>query len=489
MFSKRGLIALSVILFLLAGALRFSRLGAWPFAGDETATFDETDSLFKKSTASPESQIDRLPRMVPLAHSVHQLGYVLFGRNEFGSRVMPALLGTLTVLVIFLALQRPMGRPTALATALLVAVWPEHLFQSQQNRFYMTTWFFSSLCLLAGSWALEKRSAFLVLLACLAAFAAVLCHTLQIVLLGGLFLGILTSALAEKRPMPWSLLATVALAGLGIVCFVFWYVVPLGRGWNTGEGWGYGTSRSLLGSLSQVGWPTVILAALGALTVVKERTAQGWYWLTAAATWFAAGFVLPPFVRYHPSYVFPMALGVFVLAGSAVGSIYECLQRRGQVIACAWMFAACALNLPGLVSHFRDGSRYDYRTAARYVAEHWRPGDRIAATSPGLLAYYAPVCDQAVGISSWDPLPGVRELSDAPGRLWIVLRVGRGGHPEPVRKWLRTHCRQELEVRKPRFDYYDYIVEVYLHSRAPEGAITKTTTVPGGRSGALASKE
>ncbi len=39
---------------------------------------------------------------------------------------------------------------------------------------------------------------------------------------------------------------------------------------------------------------------------------------------------------------------------------------------------------------------------------------------------------------------------------------------EDVRRWLGTHCSQELVVKKLRFDYYDNIVEVFLHEPSRE---------------------
>src|SRR3954451_8008525 len=89
-------------LLLLAGGLRFYRLGEWSLAGDETATFEEVDSLFQRLPAASNGQIDNLPRLIPLAHATLDLGYQAFGRSEWGCRVLPALLGTLNVGLFYL---------------------------------------------------------------------------------------------------------------------------------------------------------------------------------------------------------------------------------------------------------------------------------------------------------------------------------------------------------------------------------------------------
>src|SRR6516225_9161860 len=99
MKSKAILLTIAALL-LFAGALRFYSLASWPFAGDEILTFPEVDSLFARHSGSVTAQQDRLPRLIPLAYLVHYLDYQLFGRDEFGSRVLMAVLGTASVVVL-----------------------------------------------------------------------------------------------------------------------------------------------------------------------------------------------------------------------------------------------------------------------------------------------------------------------------------------------------------------------------------------------------
>ena len=129
-----------------------------------------------------------------MTYFLHDLGYRCFGRDEFGSRVLPALLGMVQVVLVFLLLTGPLGQPTALATALLIALWPEHIHRSQENRFYMTACLTASLCMLAGAQAVYRRSLSWYGLAGLLAGVAVFTHTLLAVLWGGLFLGYFAAA-------------------------------------------------------------------------------------------------------------------------------------------------------------------------------------------------------------------------------------------------------------------------------------------------------
>jgi len=271
---------------------------------------------------------------------------------------------------------------------------------------------------------------------------------------------------------------TVAAMGFAIGVFALIYLVPLMRGWNGSEGWGYSPGHAALAAINQIGWPVALLALLGVVCVLEKSQEQGWYWMVWVGLWAGASIVLPVIVVFHPAYLFPFSPGVISLAGIAAGRIYESLSPeaggetscgarglrfRTGLTAMLGMVVVGGFNLPGLISHFQDGSRHDFRTAARFIANHWQEGDRIASISPVLLGHYAQVCRSATGLANWNPLPELQKLSTAPDRLWIVIPSDRGGKTETVRQWLSDHCSQALEIHRKRLDYRDFVVEVYLY--------------------------
>jgi len=300
MSQRRVVLLLILALALLAAGLRFFRLGDWSFTGDEFATVGEAESLAQPLDGPPTTQHDRLPRLLIASYSLHRLDYALFGSDELGSRVFSALLGTLNVLLVFLVLDRSLGRATALATALLMALWPEHLYRSQENRFYIVATVFAATCMLSGALAVQRHSLLWTALACAAAIGALLSHTVEAVLFGGLVLGIGVAAWRAKDTRMLRLLGVVGAGSLFAAGVFVFYVLPLVRGWNNNEAWGFSSAHSVISSVSQFGWPIVLLALLGALSVWKNGGVQEWYWLSWAAVW-AAGCLLLPFVlTYHP---------------------------------------------------------------------------------------------------------------------------------------------------------------------------------------------
>src|SRR5512139_651357 len=108
MWTRR--LALGILILAVAGSLRFCRLGRWSFGYDELPTFREEASLFGRQEPAGDGQCYKLPRVLPLAYSIHHVGFELFGRDELGSRVMGALFGTMVVLAVFLLLDPVEGR-------------------------------------------------------------------------------------------------------------------------------------------------------------------------------------------------------------------------------------------------------------------------------------------------------------------------------------------------------------------------------------------
>lgn len=460
----------SVLLLFLVGAvafgLRFARLGDWSFSGDETTTIREEGVLFRGLEADPEGQLYKLPRVNPLGYLIHHLGYRAFGYDEWGARAASALFGGLQVVLLFLLSRGLLGTPSAFATSALVALWPQHLFASQDNRFYVIAAFFVSAALLFGAHAVKRRSPGWMGLAVGAAFLAILSHAVQGVVLGTLVAGVLAAAWAERRRPDGGVLAVIGGAVVVGILYLALYLVPLVKGWNQGSGWGYSTPHAILAAASSVGFPLALMVPVGALVLWSNRTPVGWYWLACAFSWVAVVLLLPNVVVYHPAYAFPLEVTAFVLAGALFGQIYEGLRaRNGAAVAAVFIGLVVLVNAPGVVSHLKDGSRYDYRTIARHLTMVARPEDAVAARSPDLLRHYAPGLAEVKPIYADDEEEALETLVATSTRTWVVVHAGRSGLPGPITRFLGERCVPELDVQEKRYDYYDFRTALYLCRR------------------------
>ena len=70
------------------------------------------------------------------------------GPSEWSARLVPSLIGILTIPLLYLLLRRCLPLPGALFTILLLALSPWHLYWSQNARFYTLLFLFFNLGLL-----------------------------------------------------------------------------------------------------------------------------------------------------------------------------------------------------------------------------------------------------------------------------------------------------------------------------------------------------
>ncbi len=460
-------VLLGLAICLLATGLRFYRLGAWPFHGDEIFNLREADALLHPEAYPPDSQLHRLTRLIPLSYLVHAAGNHWFGRDEFGTRAIVALLGVVSILVTLVGLLAAgPGKNQALLTALLVTLWPQHVYYSQENRFYLTAFLFASLVMLLGAMAVQRRSLGFLVAACAVSLAALFVHTLLLLLLPGLLAAILLLAWTEQDR---GLLRQAGIVGLTLLvaCGIYLgYSRPLLQGWNSSETWSYSPARSLLASVYKLGWPVALLAGLGAVLALLRRSAADRYWLSWAGLWLVGCLVLPLLLRHHPAYSFPLTLGVLVLASQGVGHLYDRLSEQSRLLGLAWVCFACLLNLPSLASHYLDGSCSNHRDAARFVQAHFRDGDRVLATSPHLLAYYLGPDRCPAGLELYDWAAARDQLLQQvrqPGRVWVVVNHGRANRPAELLDWLGRHCSRQLDLTIVRLDAFEYATAVYLY--------------------------
>jgi hypothetical protein len=309
--------------------------------------------------------------------------------------------------------------------------------------------------------------------ACAAGMAALFVHTILLLLMPGLLAAMLFLAWRGKDRGLLPLAGVAALALVVVAGLYAWHTRPLLAGWNKTETWSYSPLKSLVASVSKLGWPVALLAGLGAVVVVagsrdasSAQREQDWYWLLWGSFWLAGCLVLPLLLKHHPAYSFPLTLGVLVLAGRGVCHVYQHLAERSQLVGFAWVTFACLLNMPSLASHYLDGSCSNYREAARHLRQHWQSGDRVIATSTDLLRHYLGQGIEPGGLELYDTAQSLEQLrgyTQQPGRLWIVVNHGRANRPVGLLDWLGKHCTRELDLSIVRLDAFEYNTTVYLH--------------------------
>lgn len=150
------IVALAVIT-ALAGLLRFYGLTSLPSGlhGDEAVAGLEAQRILDQGSIGPYSPPAAGQPSGPLYLFAGAVG--LFGPTLFAVRLMPALFGTLTVPLLYLVVRRSLGAPTALVSALLLAVMGWHIHFARVG-FPLETWPFAVLLAIGAQVEAVRRN-------------------------------------------------------------------------------------------------------------------------------------------------------------------------------------------------------------------------------------------------------------------------------------------------------------------------------------------
>lgn len=141
-----------VVLTVVAAALRFYELGEWAFWIDEAHTFRDATSRIDEFWNASVSRY-------PVAYlTLRGLLDWLPGTSEGWLRLPFAFFGVLTVPVLALVGRSLVGRRASLCSAGLLAVFPWHIYWSQNARGYTITLFFALLGAAGVLRGIQRRS-------------------------------------------------------------------------------------------------------------------------------------------------------------------------------------------------------------------------------------------------------------------------------------------------------------------------------------------
>ena len=126
-------------------------------------------------------------------------------------------------------------------------------------------------------------------------------------------------------------------------------------------------------------------------------------------------------------------------------------------------------GIPTLISQYRDGRRYDFQKAARWLDERMGPQDAVISDQPRVLAHYLP--SRRVERLLADPVllgQAVAVLNQAGqgGNLWIVapapshaFRTNPG--MRNMTGWIYENCQLRNNIGVGRLDFRQNQLQIY----------------------------
>jgi hypothetical protein len=462
------------VLLLVAALLRSFRLGHWGLKGDEIFTL--RDSL---TTAWPSSAKDLL-----FCFNYHLIR-PWTELDELSLRLLPALFGIVSVPALYWLTRCALNRRAALFGAILLTFNPTHVLRSQQARYWSLVFLLSAIYVLAIYIGLRDRKPLWTWAGIVCFGLAALAHPTGAFPMGGLLVWLVTvqgipdriRGLGRHRVLGWLVIVAPAVA-IGLMFtprLIRWIEQPhMPRLEGVSIVLSHASALSL--EMSVLGFAGIVwlwwnrersLAVLMAGAVAVPCVALfGLSYVTAVST--AYLFATAPF--------FFVGAGVFLdrLAAS-IGAPRNRLAV-GPVLVVLLVAAA-----PGLVSHYRDGSREDYRAAAAFLEPRVDAADLVVSDEVHSLEHYLQRTDVVQLERDEAFLEARRSDLSSHEHLWLVVRTSRRGgfraHKLGLGKaarWIYANCRIRSTLGVNRLDFRHNELQLYRCSpRARPGSTSE----------------
>lgn len=397
-------LALLLTITLLAAALRFHNLDTWSFWGDEILSVAAIPDGFNFN-------------IIRQSLALTLIGWTIdwLGVSEWSARLVPALIGILSIPILYFPIRRAAGVPVALLSVLLLALAPWHLYWSQNARFYTLLLLFYTLALLFFFIALEedRPSYFILSFLFLGLAARERLLALFLVPVLGAFL-ILVLLLPFNKPAGLRRLRRLSLLlipGLLLAAYFAWPYVRQLPDWLAGFSRINNSPIWLAAGVAYYVRLSVICVALGGVVYyvaqvwtarkMNENRQRGGDQRHRLALLLIINALLPllglmALSTFHYTanrYVFITLPAWLILAALAIVELFR--HANANQPASRWLAAGALLfvlldplgeNL--LYYQFQNGNRDDWRAAFALVDDLSTPEDRIVSPHQQLADYY-----------------------------------------------------------------------------------------------------
>jgi hypothetical protein len=470
--SKTEAIVLGLIV-VVGFALRFFRLETWSFWPDELFSIGTRPDGFTEN-----------PLWRSLATDLIRYTAIALGPSEWSARLVPALIGAVSIPLLYPLLRRSFQRAGAqhagvqraelwaagalFATALL-ALSPWHIYWSQNARFYTLLFLFFNFGLLLFYLGLEEDRPWYLVAALL--FIGLAARERLVALLGApalLLYVILLVVLRYARPKGFNrrnlliFFGPAALIGLLMLLPLLPYLGAWQKGFariNSSAGF------LAAGTIYYIGLPIAVLAAGSGLYLTgfgrygsKQRLPL---LLGLVAVVPLAILMALAQVQYAANrYGFFALYSWLALAGLGFQAIWQRVASNGAREGLRWaVLVACtllALYATDLFQYYtvQKGNRDDWRSAFAYIAEHGRPGDRVIASDYDIFAHYL---GEPFVYRTWKEAPEeIIKMADVPGRrIWYVEDMTVAEMHAAALAEMQSHAapQADFDVRLPGRTY------------------------------------
>jgi mannosyltransferase len=438
---------------LLAAVLRMYKLGGWSFWIDEIFTINRATIIY----GSIESTLLNLPpniNWIPLSTILTAQALNIFGINEWSARLVPTVIGVITIPVLYFPLKKMFGHQVTLISLLLLAVSTWHIEWSQNARFYTSLMLFYFLASLAFFLFIERGHVKYLLLFAVLLFLAMSERLNAMLLIPVLIVYLLLLFLLPwKKPTGYNL-RNLILLGLPAVAVVILELYSLATTGTTRLGFAFETFlgnpiddpiRIFILIMFSIGIPLAVLAFFSGISLIAEKHRLGLFLFLNATI--PVGILLAgsPFVFTVERYAFITLPSWILLASYGIWEIARKAQFKPYLISACILFVIvgdmAASNL--MYYQINHGNRQDWRHAMQLVTNNASKEDIIVSSVAELGSYYAE--REVVWLGDIDP----EAVTNYENRYWFVIDSQNGWFSPDQKSWVESNAIliEELYLR------------------------------------------
>jgi mannosyltransferase len=329
-----------------------------------------------------------------------------FGNNEVVLRFVPALLGVLTIPLVYYVGKEFMDRNVGIIAAAAFAFSPFLIFYSQEARAYSMMLFFVAFAMIFYFRAMKTNDirnwAVFGLLSALAFWS----HFYALVIIGALVLYALAVQILKYYKDIRNLVPMViGGAVFAVICLPLLLATIQLFGTRTASGPAFGvqglnviiaTFQQLAGFSDIAMYLLLILFAIGIIQAFVIDKNKGIFLVLLTVLTFIISFILSYKMPMVPRYLIFFSIVFFIGIAISYKSFYMIVNNRG-VVYCfiAFLFV---LNVPMFANYYSGYSKDDWRGFSGQLQQITKPGDFVVVV-PGYVSqpldyYYSHTADK-----------------------------------------------------------------------------------------------
>lgn len=436
---------LLILITGFAAVLRFYKLGEWSFWIDEIYTINHATSHF----STPELILDHIPPSrywIPFSVILGAQIMNAWGVNEWSARFVSALIGVLTLPVLYFPLRKIFDKWVALIAVLLLAVSTWHIFWSQNARFYTSLLLFYTLALLVFYFAIERdRPVYFI------AFYGLFYMAMSERIIAILIMPVIAVYLLLLWVLPFEKPAGFKLRNIlyfsaPVIAFLLYEIFLFAA---TGD-FIFASDIELLAppidtpirlltvTAFNIGIPILCLALFSGIFLVIKKDRAGLFFLVASSLPPLLIALANPFFFTVERYVFMTLMFWTTLVASGVAAMFKFAAKPITVISLGILFLLLADTAGDNLLYYQinHGNRLNWREAVGYVQERMQDGDVVVTSRAPLAGYYL----GREALEFRDMQPADLEMIDVP--IWFIMEYPGSWHSYPGSlDWIEDHAR------------------------------------------------